>query len=153
MNFRWAAAPHRKVRENAAAHLLHYPGHLHQPPLCARARPDEVPLLADLIRLLKPPAELGVNIRGPREPECVHVVPWRDRLHAAETWALYPASQHHVPIEPPLPRCDLSERHPNLECDPSLFRQDPDGSASPHRAHHDVEKRPNRRILLSEVAR
>ena len=42
MKCRWAAALYRKVRQSAAAHLLHYRGHQHQLSLARGARdPDQ----------------------------------------------------------------------------------------------------------------
>lgn len=81
-------------------------------------------LLPDRVCLHNEPAQLLIQIIRLLQFEMMHVILPRNCVDSVEAWPLVPMRQDQVPDE--LRRLDLNggERHPHLERDTRLFRQD-----------------------------
>jgi hypothetical protein len=80
-----------------------------------------VPLLADGVCLAHPGLEVRVQLVRRLDPECVEMIPWRERLHESEARVLEPPRENDMPVQPRAPRRDLGERHPDLKGDARLL--------------------------------
>ena len=72
-------------------------------------------------------------------------------LHFAKARMIEPASEHQMSVEPPLSRRHLRERHPHLESNPRLFRENPDWTNGANERDHRVEEFSNLRAFPSEM--
>jgi hypothetical protein len=111
----------------------------------------DVPLLPNFVRLSQPRAKLPIHISGCRKPERVNMVTPRDSLHLAKTRVLEPTCQHDMTVQPIRARCDLRERHADLQSNARLLWKDAHGSQSANRPDDMIEQRSNFRPLAAEV--
>jgi hypothetical protein len=81
-------------------------------------------LLANGIRLPRPISKLPVEILKRFEPERVQMIARREGLDAQEARMLHAPREHEVTDEIALANADRGERHPHLEGDPRLLRED-----------------------------
>jgi len=82
----------------------------------------------------------------------MEVVARRERLDGEEPRIVDPASQHEMTIQAAPARRDLRERHPHVEGDAGLLRQDSDGAALLQRGEERFEERPDLGGSALEVA-
>jgi hypothetical protein len=108
-------------------------------------------LVAHAIRLGQPCPEVRVEIARLRQSEGVQVIARRKCLDSVKARVIETSGKNQVPVEPCAPRCDLRERHPNLEGNPRLLGQNPHGTNGAHGCHKLLEERPNRGRLATEV--
>ncbi len=114
-------------------------------------RGAEVLLVADEVRLGQPCAKIGVDVAGFGESERVKVVTRRKGLNSTKSRVLETAGEHHVTVQPVLPRRHLGKRHPNLKSDPSLLRKNTNRPDCADLSDNLVEERADLRPLSAKV--
>ena len=104
-------------------------------------------LLAHAIGFFHPVSQFPVEIGELGEPEDMQMIARRKSLHLAKPRMIEPASEDQMSVEPPLSRRHLRKRHPNLEGNPRLFRDNPDWTNRANEGDHRVEEFSNLRAF------
>jgi len=78
-------------------------------------------LLTYQVRLREPSFHLGVNLVRLMKAERVELVSLREELDSSEPWALQPAGEHDMTIDPAPPQRECRVAHPDLKGDPGLL--------------------------------
>ena len=81
----------------------------------------------------------------------MHMVARRDRVDLAKARVRQPPGEHHVTVEPALPRGDLSKGHAHLKGDACLFGNNGHRPADCNGAPNGFIEHPDGRILSPEV--
>jgi hypothetical protein len=108
-------------------------------------------LVADEVSLRQPCAKIGVYVAEFSESKLVKVVTRRKGLNSTKSRMLETAGEHHMAVQPVLPRRHLGKRHPNLKSDPSLFRKNANRTDCADHSDNLVEERSDLRALSTKV--
>ena len=111
----------------------------------------EVLLVADSPGLREPPADIGVHVVGPGQPEGVQDVARRVLLDPAKPRVLESASENDMAVQPVPAGHERGEAHPDLERDPGTFGQHRHGTNGGDRRQDLVEGLPHGGIRPVEV--
>jgi hypothetical protein len=103
------------------------------------------------IGLAQPSSELDINILRHGQAKVMYLIPLGDRVNPTKTGVRHASGQDQMPVEPAPARRDLGKRHPHLEGDSRLLRQDRDPATLLDRMAKCFEECPNGGVLPTKV--
>src|SRR3954471_13137353 len=118
-----------------------------------RSRPlsPHVLLTPHRIRSSEKLDELRRDLARAAQPEVMHVIPLRDRLHFAKRRFIERLGQYEMSVEMMSARSHLRERHPHVKCDARFLRQDLERPEARELRDEDVEQLAHQNVFADEV--